>query len=264
MQVEDLPLVPDEFRHDYAGLCWWCGARADSREHKWKKSEVVRLFGTGSYGDSVQWVHSHGVEAVRGPKAAALMFSPTLCGNCNGTRSQPFDDAYALFSNYLIDHHDDLLAAQSLDFADVYGEAMPVQLPLLARYYAKHIGCRIAEKAGRVPDDLVEFLDLARNTVPSVFSQLGVRLVLLDFVDENGARVMGLSLRGSVADYDPVPGGGLRSFKSGLGVGAIEFVFDVNLDPDRPNAGSGIFEDSVQVLWPHGEDLYSLQMMVKR
>ena len=206
------------------------------------------------------WVNEDGAESVRGPKATSLMFSPSLCRSCNGTRSQPFDRAYAVFSDYVIDNQDTLVEAGVLDFTDVFGEATSEELPKLARYYAKHIGCRIADNAGRVPDDLLLFLNQEVETASSVFSQLGIREMLRNIVDEAGEKVPGLSLRDSVANYIPVPGNGLTSFKSSIGVGAIEFVYDVNLNPSRPNTGNGIFQETVQPLWSHNEDLYNLRM----
>ena len=34
---------------DYRGQCWWCGNTADSREHKYKSSDIKREFGKHSY-----------------------------------------------------------------------------------------------------------------------------------------------------------------------------------------------------------------------
>lgn len=262
MTNPELLPVPEAYRYDYAGLCWWCGAPANSREHKWKKSEVVKLFGSGSYDGKVLWVHEDGTENIRGPKASSLMFGHSLCRNCNGTRSQPFDRAYSTFSNYLIENHAALLEARILDFTDVFGEAMNDELPKLARYYAKHIGCRIAEHAGRVPDDLVMFLNEDSEVARSVFSQLGIREMLRVNVDDSGETILGLSLRDSLAHHSPVPGDGMATFKSGVGLGAIEFVYDVNLDLGRPNTGNGIFQETLQPLWHHDEDLYNLQIYV--
>src|SRR2546423_12673051 len=42
------PLPPD-LLHDYAGTCWWRVGIADSREHKYKKSDLVREFGAGPW-----------------------------------------------------------------------------------------------------------------------------------------------------------------------------------------------------------------------
>jgi hypothetical protein len=41
--------VPPQHRYDYGGRCWWCGAAADSREHKHKKTDLAREFGSGPY-----------------------------------------------------------------------------------------------------------------------------------------------------------------------------------------------------------------------
>jgi hypothetical protein len=41
--------VPHQHRFDYGGRCWWCGAVADSREHKHKKTDMTREFGVGPY-----------------------------------------------------------------------------------------------------------------------------------------------------------------------------------------------------------------------
>ena len=257
MSEYGLTRVPERFRYDYGGMCWWCGDIADSREHKWKQSEVVNLFGRGDYGKSVLWIHDDKVEFLRGPKAAGFMFSRSLCTTCNGARSQPFDRAYELLSNYLIANHANLMEQQYIDLADVYGVEVDEQLPNLARYYGKHIGCRVADDAGRVPDDLKSFLDGDADNAYSVFSELGVRELLRSVVDGEGELVIGLSLRESVADRSDSPHVGLTSFKSGLGVGAIEFLYDVNLDPSRVNTGNGILDSRIQPLWSHDEDLYN-------
>lgn len=257
MTDDELRAVPDEYRYDYAGVCWRCGGEAKSREHKWKRSEVVSLFGKGSYGDSVVWIHDDEAEPLRGPKASGLMFSASLCVSCNGARSQPFDRAYEQLSDYLIANHVRLIEERWIDLAEVYGADASIQLPNLARYYGKHIGCRVADGAGRVPHDLKSFLDGEIDYVASVHSEFGLRELLLGIVDENGEPVMGLSLRESIAHYSETPGVGLTTFKSGIGIGAIEFLYDVNLDPERENTGNGILAASLQPLWRHGEDLYA-------
>jgi hypothetical protein len=32
-----------------SGRCWWCGVPADSREHKYKKSDLIRQYGSGPW-----------------------------------------------------------------------------------------------------------------------------------------------------------------------------------------------------------------------
>jgi hypothetical protein len=31
------------------GTCWWCGNTADSREHRFKRTDIEREFGRGPY-----------------------------------------------------------------------------------------------------------------------------------------------------------------------------------------------------------------------
>lgn len=263
MNDTGLPPVPEKHLYDYDGICWWCGSPADSREHKWKRSEVTDVFGRGSY-DSVVWLtegrgKAPQSEPIRGPKAGRLMFGYSLCAQCNGTRSQPFDHAYALFSSYLLTHYLQVIEQRWFNLSGVYGADTENQIQNLARYYGKHIGCRIAEKAGRVPENLVAFLDGKEESATSVYSEFGIRSALLDLDDH---RV--LSMRDSVANYSSDPARiGLTSFKSGLGVGAIEFLYDVNLNPARPNTGNGIIENIHQDLWPHGEGLYDYEIHYK-
>ncbi len=263
MNDAGLPPVPDKHLYDYDGICWWCASPANSREHKWKRSEVALIFGRGSY-DSVVWLADrHGEapqsELIRGPKAARLMFGYSLCAQCNGARSQPFDHAYAEFSNYLLTHYSQVIKQCWFNLSEVYGADTENQMRNLARYYGKHIGCRIADKAGRVPENLVAFLDGREDSATSVYSEFGIRSALLDLADH---RV--LSMRESVADRASDPAHvGLTSFKSGLGIGAFEFLYDVNLDSDRPNTGNGIIENVHQDLWPHDEGLYEYKIHYK-
>ncbi|RWZ67860.1 hypothetical protein ELQ92_00895 [Labedella populi] len=265
--MTELSPVPADCLYDYKGVCWWCGAEATSREHKWKRTEVTKIFGRGHYGDDVAWLHDDTVESLRGPKAAGFMFSKSLCHTCNGARSQPFDDAYSIWSDYLIENHDEILelplADVAIDFGEVFGTDIDEMLPLLGRYYAKHIGCRVAENAGRVPDSLIAYLSGEVDQPVGVFSQLGVRIGLVDIIDQFEGDSLMLSLRASAANYDRTRRI-LTSFKSGVGVGALEFFYDINLDPDAEvGPSSGILRSPQQTLWLHDENVHGVQMMVE-
>lgn len=77
--------------------CWWCGAVADSREHKFKASELRLNNGPGQWLGDTAVVHGSDdgtLTDVRGAKSAIVMWSRSMCQNCNGARSQPFDLAY--------------------------------------------------------------------------------------------------------------------------------------------------------------------------
>jgi hypothetical protein len=42
-------MPPREYIELKPGRCWWCGAPADSREHKMKRSDIVREYGKPPY-----------------------------------------------------------------------------------------------------------------------------------------------------------------------------------------------------------------------
>ena len=72
--------------------CWICGAPADSREHKIKRSDLVREFGDGPYRDDDTLIHfmdGQDPRDLQGPNAKRLKYDPVLCGDCNSARSQP-------------------------------------------------------------------------------------------------------------------------------------------------------------------------------
>jgi len=151
---------------DQSTACWWCGALADSREHKFKRSDLVREHGAAPYTDgaTLAIVGSGSSRYVRSNRSDPLKFSPSLCQPCNNARSQPFDRAYDRFIEWLIAHEDDVLRTRQIDLEIVFGHTWQTDSLNVLRYFVKHVGCRLAEieQAGyplAVPADLIAFLD---------------------------------------------------------------------------------------------------------
>lgn len=145
-----------------AGQCWWCGAPSDSREHRHKASDVRREFGTGPYrGDDevVRGVSGETLRTVQGPKSEQLKFEATLCQACNGARSQPFDHAYEAFTGYLRNNEHTIWRTREVRLSAVFGAAGRTSAEDLLRWYAKHIGCRLAERGLDPPAELRAYLD---------------------------------------------------------------------------------------------------------
>jgi hypothetical protein len=136
---------------------------ADSREHKYKKSDLVREFGPGPWGQASALVRgtagSDRLHHVRGPNATSLKFEKSLCQDCNNARSQPFDIAYDTFAGYLAQHEQLVVSRGWLRFSDMFGTAWPTSRDEVVRYYLKHIGCRLADGGARVPRPFIDFLD---------------------------------------------------------------------------------------------------------
>jgi hypothetical protein len=148
------------------GTCWWCGSAANSREHKFKRTDIEREFGRGPYRDG-QTLVKHGYDQrpsdVTGSKSKVFKFEPTMCTRCNGERSQPFDAAYDEFMDYLSDNEAAVLGSGEVDLRMIFGVGWELKSLDLARYFIKHICCRLANvaeyRAVSLDARLIEFLD---------------------------------------------------------------------------------------------------------
>lgn len=104
-----------------------------------------------------------GRREAQGPKSNAFKFNPTLCRRCNGDRSQPFDRACDAFMNHVEANRQQIANLRRIDLRDVYGSTWRGEAENLARYYVKHIGCRIADDLGGtdlgIDQELIDFLN---------------------------------------------------------------------------------------------------------
>ena len=82
--------------------CWICGGLANSREHKFKKSDLIRSSTTWAPDDRPYFVAGGVKRPIASPNAKiATTFGKVLCVDCNSARTQPFDRAYEAFSRYV-------------------------------------------------------------------------------------------------------------------------------------------------------------------
>ncbi|BCW61785.1 hypothetical protein StoSoilB22_07580 [Arthrobacter sp. StoSoilB22] len=138
-----------------AGKCWWCGARADSHEHKYKRTDLRRL----ANGDDLIWANDSVLRPIRSHrKSKDVLFGLILCKRCNDTRSQPFDRAYDKYAAYVSQNISRLWRAPGIRLEHVYGDGWEQEAKNLARYFAKHFGCLIAENGFPPPETLLRFL----------------------------------------------------------------------------------------------------------
>ncbi len=145
-------------------LCWWCKQRpADSGEHKIKQTRVAEEFSAGGddhYGATLYTNDpNHPYPSkLRSPTSSALKFRKSLCRRCNSTRSQPFDNAYQHFWDWIDENREKIRKADMVDFSQVFaGEDFDQRD--LARYYVKNVGCRFVENGYDVPDKFIHYLD---------------------------------------------------------------------------------------------------------
>ncbi len=145
----------------YNKTCWICNQFADSDEHKFKKSDITSIYGKGDYSKNHKFrpIHIKDKETtIRGPKAKILTFENVLCQKCNNEISQPWDDSYTLFSNYLRRNNYLILENGKIDFENIYGIEWQSKVKDLFRYFIKIFGCYIATGNIEVSSDLIDFL----------------------------------------------------------------------------------------------------------
>lgn len=147
------------YRYDYAGHCWWCGQVADSGEHKYKRSDLVRVFGKGPWKGAVVRVVDGRENDLQSPGAASLKFAKVLCADCNSARSQKFDLAYDTFSNYVASEQERILANHGFRWSQIFGNEWRAGRNLVTAYWLKHIGCRLAEGGVQVDPGIIGFLN---------------------------------------------------------------------------------------------------------
>ncbi|MGF2948210.1 hypothetical protein [Microbacterium alcoholitolerans] len=252
--------VPEEYLYDYAGVCWWCGDAANSREHKWKKSEIKAMYGlAGSDSYPLVWIDDSGnFKTVQGPDSDALKFEKSLCQNCNNARSQKFDLAYDRWIRFLVANYEQIIESRVVNLCDAIGQAGSESRLDLARYFAKHIGCRVADKAGRVPESLIAFLNGESESSAFAWTELSVSSSALENHEVTRYR---LGMQQTVANYSH-QSRSLSSLKGALLHGALQLIWDINLDPNRQDSGSGIVTQDVYMLRDVDEDLYEHQFLV--
>jgi hypothetical protein len=145
-------------RREELGACWWCHTPADSREHKMKKSDLLREFGR-PFDEAPVRLREERLETIQGPGSDLVKFEANLCAPCNNTRSQPFDYAYDQFVTYVAAHQRHILASRRIDLRTIFGSDWQAGGENTLRYLVKHIGCRLAQNQVEVPSSLRAFLD---------------------------------------------------------------------------------------------------------
>lgn len=145
--------------------CWICGDLANSKEHKFKASDIKRIHGKKF---NALFVHENATQ-ISSYKDRILKFPEIICEECNVKRTRPHDDAYDIFINYCIENYESLLASKELDFEIIFGKTWIENKRNLYRYFAKHAGCKIVtcKTAKEYPQDLTTLSNFILGTSES-------------------------------------------------------------------------------------------------
>ena len=161
----------DHLRVPASERCWWCGALATTEEHRIKASTLRRVArsedGTVTPGNVFKKSSDYEATLHSLKRGTQIRWPKNLCGNCNNSKSQPFDRAYDVFEAFLVARIDELSTWARLDWETVFGTEWQTGARDLARYFGKQLGCMLSAQQLPVPDELVEFLD-GNDWCPSI------------------------------------------------------------------------------------------------
>lgn len=241
--------LPKQYRHDYAGTCWWCGSAADSREHRHKRTDAKRLFGPGPWRGDDAVVRGIGgnLRKIQGPDSAELKFAKVICSACNSSRSQQYDFSYDIFASYVMENASEILRASRFSWSSAFPGGWAAGKNQVTAYWLKHIGCRMAEDGVLVDPSIGRFLDNPTNV-----KDVPLRLTLEirdDIVTlERHANFRGLYAGGMTCDYSTSRSRIWRAWSSwGLSWLRLNYYYEENI------CGSSNFSEE-DVILPHGFD----------
>jgi hypothetical protein len=225
--------------------CWICGAAADSREHKFKRSDLQRASGSWSPTDQPSLLRENRFRRLQGPNSNLVKFSKNICCECNTTRTQAYDKAYEIFSDWAAQANSNLLNYDELDFSQIYGPDFEDSVLNLLKYVAKHFGCRVVAEGSPLPPDLAG--SLKRDDLSSLSISFNSSTTWGDF-----------PVRGTVGNY-PVGGvisrstGGVASprYLSGFFSGYLDIIYHYDFPTFYPWEGNLISAPQRRVRFGH-------------
>jgi hypothetical protein len=220
--------------------CWICGDPADTDEHRRKRSDLIARYGSSwtraqqpfvIRGDgSSRWTR------IQGPNDRKILYEKMLCAPCNNVRTQPFDQAYQQFSEWVLASAATLYGYEGIDFAEIYGDAYVEKGLDLMRYFAKSLGCRIVAAGIKPPPVLRQILtDGGRSDT----KPLAVTFAIDEFwrrIDPTG-RIIGDDCFDS---WPEITEGGCFSWLQRLGYFEIFYWYDLKWEDGYPFGGGSM------------------------
>jgi hypothetical protein len=141
--------------------CWICGDKADTREHTIKQSDIRRLFGSGPYGKQKKLVRTdeaRNKKIIQSKDSVYIKYQPSLCQYCNSTRSQPWDQAYDKFMEFINIYSQWIKQTKKINLSEIMPENGNKLAINLYSYLIKAFGCQLVEHGQCPPSDLSEYL----------------------------------------------------------------------------------------------------------
>ena len=185
--------------------CWICNNSAGSREHIIKQSDIRRLFSRGPYkkGERLKKIEQNAKnKIIQSEDSSHIKYQKSLCMYCNSTRSQPWDQAYDKFMEYILSHEEELKEYRAIDLKKTATIERGTYSKNLYSYFIKAFGCQLIEKGQEVPQELSDFLIENSNK-----TNLNITFASYEGMDQNAASpiIQVHSLEGDVDNITMTP-----------------------------------------------------------
>lgn len=152
----------DPWRHPPTDRCWWCGGEGNTREHKYKRSDL-KLTGTvdGVFDVSnlYKWTPEREGLLQRWRRGVDVVWDAPICANCNGARSARMDESYSRLSLWIHENTGRLARDHSIGWDEVFGPSWQQDASGVARYLTKQFACQLSQNRVAIPPGVIGFLD---------------------------------------------------------------------------------------------------------
>ncbi len=139
----------------YKNGCWMCGGIANSREHRYKRTELNRFapnLNRSKQSSKKEWPISISFESgnlfyIKSLDADRERYPPLICEACNTTNTQNMDLAYDQLSKWCWENPE----ASYINLHELWGNNYLKKIELFYGYCLKILGCEILNSNARLP-----------------------------------------------------------------------------------------------------------------
>lgn len=166
---------------DYNNICWWCGVKATTREHIFKKTDFELIFGKSNYQKGNEPVVTregyYENRIIQSSDSKLIKFEHNLCQECNTSKSQNYDVSYSIFINYLFKKLPKLLSKPEINLDLVFESDWQIHKKNILAYIVKHICCRLAKSKIKIPQEYLNYLN-GKDKLEKIFIKPGISSTL--------------------------------------------------------------------------------------
>jgi hypothetical protein len=147
-----------KFQKDNIEKCWWCGSETNlSGEHKIKRTDIERAL--NEFDGELLYQKDSRIKSIQSSDSKYLKFKKILCADCNGSKSQSFDNSYSVFIDFCLNHFASINERGYVDFKEIF-LSNPVENKInVLKYFIKHFLTRIAQNQISLDSSIVDFLN---------------------------------------------------------------------------------------------------------